>query len=274
MTDQSPFRPAALEMTRVFTVAPEVLWRALTDPARLALWWGPRGTRCTACALDLRPGGAWRTDMRAADGSEWVLHGVCAEVSPPHRLVYSWAIGAETAPGSTVTLDIAARGRGSELRLRHEGLAPEAREGHERGWTGAFESLGDHLAGPLLRPNPVGWTTVPVADMDRAVAFYNAVFGLSLRAEAMGDEVMAMFPTDPAAPGSGGALWKGESDLKPGDARPESFFACAGDLAEALSRIEAAGGGVLRGKTSIGPNGFVAHALDTEGNRFGLHWDM
>lgn len=42
------------------------------------------------------------------------------------------------------------------------------------------------------------------------------------------------------------------------------------DLEAPLSRVEMAGGKVLVPKTSLGPNGFMAQFLDTEGNRVAL----
>ena len=43
------------------------------------------------------------------------------------------------------------------------------------------------------------------------------------------------------------------------------------DLSVTLSKVEAAGGKILLPKTAIGPNGFMAHFTDTEGNKIGLH---
>lgn len=43
------------------------------------------------------------------------------------------------------------------------------------------------------------------------------------------------------------------------------------DLSEPLARVDAAGGKVLLPKTAIGGNGFMAHFLDTEGNKIALH---
>jgi len=43
------------------------------------------------------------------------------------------------------------------------------------------------------------------------------------------------------------------------------------DLSIALSKVESAGGKILLPKTAIGPNGFMAHILDTEGNKVALH---
>ena len=37
------------------------------------------------------------------------------------------------------------------------------------------------------------------------------------------------------------------------------------------SRVEAAGGKIMKPKMPIGPHGFIALVFDTEGNLFGLH---
>jgi predicted enzyme related to lactoylglutathione lyase len=38
-----------------------------------------------------------------------------------------------------------------------------------------------------------------------------------------------------------------------------------------LARVEAAGGTIEMPKTPIGPNGFIAFIIDTEGNQVGIH---
>ena len=48
------------------------------------------------------------------------------------------------------------------------------------------------------------------------------------------------------------------------------YFGCD-DCAVEGSRVAAAGGRVHREKMSIGEYGFIVLAVDTEGNRFGLH---
>jgi predicted enzyme related to lactoylglutathione lyase len=48
------------------------------------------------------------------------------------------------------------------------------------------------------------------------------------------------------------------------------YFNCA-DCATEASRVVKAGGRLQREKISIGQYGFVALAIDTEGNMFGLH---
>ncbi|HQR04561.1 MAG: SRPBCC family protein [Proteobacteria bacterium] len=63
------------------------VFRAFTDPARLALWWGPRGFSNTFHEFDLRPGGYWRFIMHGPDGTDYPNESVFVEVTAPERVV-------------------------------------------------------------------------------------------------------------------------------------------------------------------------------------------
>ena len=54
----APVDTLAMEFTREFDAPREVVFRAWTDPVRLAQWWGPHGFSNPVCELDPRPGGA------------------------------------------------------------------------------------------------------------------------------------------------------------------------------------------------------------------------
>ena len=75
-------------IAREFDAPPEVLWRAWTDPAHVAQWWGPKGLTTRVEALDARPGGRYRFVMQL-DRVEYPMHGTFSEVVPPQRLVYT-----------------------------------------------------------------------------------------------------------------------------------------------------------------------------------------
>lgn len=47
-----------LVIARVFDVPRELLWKACTEPERMARWWGPKGFTVRVSKMDLRPGGA------------------------------------------------------------------------------------------------------------------------------------------------------------------------------------------------------------------------
>lgn len=123
-----------------------------------------------------------------------------------------------------------------------------------------------------MENNPVGWFEIYVQDMARAQKFYESVLGVKL--ERLGDptdesiEMMA-FPMDMERPGASGALVK-VSGFPSGGNSTLVYFNCV-DCAEQASRVVSAGGKLQREKMSIGEYGFVALAIDTEGNMFGLH---
>jgi uncharacterized protein YndB with AHSA1/START domain len=72
---------------RTFATPRELVWRAWTDPKRLARWWGPSAVTNPVCELDVRPGGAFRIVMRLPDGVDYPIRGVFREVVRPERLV-------------------------------------------------------------------------------------------------------------------------------------------------------------------------------------------
>ena len=76
---------------RMIPSPPEVLFALWTKPAQLLKWWAPEGYEPSVHALDVRPGGHWRTTLRRSDGSLVATSGVYRIVEPPHRLSFTWA---------------------------------------------------------------------------------------------------------------------------------------------------------------------------------------
>ena len=128
--------------------------------------------------------------------------------------------------------------------------------------------------------NPFAWIEIYVDDMPRAQKFYESVLNIKMQPAAMpvGMEAepgsddhfeMVFFPGDMNAPGVSGSLAK-SAMFRPGSSGTLPYFACD-DCDVELSRVEAAGGKVVRGKMSIGEYGFCGICIDTEGNTIGLH---
>jgi len=127
-----------------------------------------------------------------------------------------------------------------------------------------------------MNSNPVGWFEIYVADMRRAQQFYEAVLSVSLEALQVpsddSDEMalsMLAFPSNMEAYGASGALVQMEG-APVGQNSTLVYFSCD-DCAVEASRVDDAGGTLEREKMSIGDYGFIALAIDTEGNMFGLH---
>ena len=124
-----------------------------------------------------------------------------------------------------------------------------------------------------MNSNPVVWFEIYCSDIQRAKSFYEAVLGLELQhlpSPAEDGFVMYAFPGDPQGGGATGALAS-----MPGEEQPKGngtivYFSCE-DCSVEASRVDAAGGSIMKDKFSIGPYGFVALVNDTEGNVIGLH---
>jgi uncharacterized protein len=116
--------------------------------------------------------------------------------------------------------------------------------------------------------NPVFHFEIPVTDMDRAVAFYEAVFGNQLTREIVDGYEMAFFPRADGQPGASGALAKGDV-YRPSHDGPVIYFDVP-DIDAVLARAAAQGSKVLYPKKDIGAAGFVAEIEDSEGNRIAL----
>jgi predicted enzyme related to lactoylglutathione lyase len=120
-----------------------------------------------------------------------------------------------------------------------------------------------------MASNAVCWFEIYVQDMARARAFYEAVLQVQLQLlNPAGPELWA-FPQALTSHGSGGALARMEG-MPSGGNSTLVYFSCV-DCAVEASRIEAAGGRIMKAPFSIGQYGTIALAFDTEGNLFGLH---
>ncbi len=120
------------------------------------------------------------------------------------------------------------------------------------------------------KPVTVGWFEIPTADMERAINFYETVFGCKLDRNKMGDFDMAWFPWDDEMKGAGGSLVHHEM-YTPSQEGTLVYFSSE-DINTELDRVEDAGGTIMREKTEISPDiGYMAFFTDTEGNRIALH---
>lgn len=117
--------------------------------------------------------------------------------------------------------------------------------------------------------NPVGYFEIPVTDLDRAIVFYQNVFGYEFERELVDGNEMAWFPMVEDAPGISGALAKGESYIP--STQGSRLYFNTDNIDDVLAKVHASGGRTLYPKTSIGELGWVAEFEDTEGNRIALH---
>jgi uncharacterized protein len=117
--------------------------------------------------------------------------------------------------------------------------------------------------------NPINWFEIYVQDMERAKAFYEAVFGVQLTKLEGTEFEMWAFPMRQDGFGASGSLVK-IPGYPSGANSVVIYFSCA-DCAVEAKRAVQAGGRVETGKKSVGQYGYIALVIDTEGNIIGLH---
>ena len=114
--------------------------------------------------------------------------------------------------------------------------------------------------------NQIVWCDIPVKDLDRAIKFYSAVLGQNVSKEIVGEITFGLLPD--AYSGVSGSL---VLDAKPSADGPMIYMNCDQRLDAAIATVEKNGGKILQPKHQIGPHGFRAIVLDSEGNRIALH---
>lgn len=143
-----------LVLDRSIDVPRELVWKALTQPEHVAVWFTPRPWTVSHCEIDLRPGGMFRTVMKSPEGDEFPNVGCYLEIVPNERLVWTDALlpGYRPAenPFMTAIITLATEGTGTrytavavhrdvEGRTKHEGM------GFFEGWGKALEQLVAHV---------------------------------------------------------------------------------------------------------------------------------
>lgn len=138
-----------LSLSRVIDAPREEVFEAWTT--QFTRWWGPHGMTTPVCEMDLRPGGVFRTVMRAPDGTEYPTKGIFLEVTAPSRIVFTDAFGPgwepspdifftaittfEPLPGGKTCYTARALHWTEESRASHEAM------GFYQGWGESLERL-------------------------------------------------------------------------------------------------------------------------------------
>ena len=138
-------------------VPPEAVFRAFTNPAELAQWWGAEGVyRTERWEVDLRPGGKWKSYIAATGGDEMAdprtpedqtVGGEYITVDPPRVLEFTWSPSWDGFAVSTVRCEIEPTATGSRLTLVHSGFAgkPDMATSHGEGWVRVLTWLSECL---------------------------------------------------------------------------------------------------------------------------------
>lgn len=118
----------------------------------------------------------------------------------------------------------------------------------------------------------IDWFEIPVRDMERSQAFYEAVLQTRLQRENYAGPGIQMAVFAGEGDAVKGALMAGHPVLQTGVCGTLVYLHAGTSLDATLQRVEAAGGQIAMGKLALPEGlGFMAHMLDVDGNRIGLH---
>jgi uncharacterized protein YndB with AHSA1/START domain len=148
-TQQQP-ADRVLVITRVFDAPRSLVFEAWTAKEHLDQWCAPRGFTIPWSEGELRPGGSWRSCMRAPDGTEYRLRGTYREIVQNERLVFThtWEEDDGTlGPETIVTVRFADEDGKTRLTFEQGPFkSVESRDAHRGGWTECLERLAEHAA--------------------------------------------------------------------------------------------------------------------------------
>ncbi len=141
-----------LELVREIGVAPDLVWRAWTEPELLKQWFAPAPWSIAAASLDLRPGGAFAMTMQSPDGEQFPSVGCYLEVVPNERLVWTESMDPGYRP-KTIDMPLSAileleplanggtRYRAIAIHQDPAGVKQHEEMGFHEGWGAAADQL-------------------------------------------------------------------------------------------------------------------------------------
>src|SRR6266550_1220259 len=121
--------------------------------------------------------------------------------------------------------------------------------------------------------NTLCWTDIPTIDLERAVKFYSAVLGKEVSKMSEQGFEYGLLPHEEQ--NASGCLCVASDSAgqenKPSQNGPLVYLSVEGRLDDAVKAVKTNGGKLLQEKHQLGPHGFRALIVDSEGNRIALH---
>jgi hypothetical protein len=119
-----------------------------------------------------------------------------------------------------------------------------------------------------MSQNTFCWADIPVTNLDRAIKFYSAVLKGEVKKDSFGEMSFGLLPHYESNVSGCLVVMK---DNQPSQTGPLVYFSVEGRLDDAIVQVREHAGKILQEKHQIGPHGFRAIIVDSEGNRVALH---
>jgi uncharacterized protein YndB with AHSA1/START domain len=136
----------SVQVRRRFEAPRERVFRAWVEREALRQWWGQGPAETNISRLEPQVGGGFRFETRSPDGQHTVTSGRYLEVTPPERLVFTWASSITDNQETLVTVEFVAHGEATEVTLTHDRFPSAAMAArHQHGWGTLLERLAGAL---------------------------------------------------------------------------------------------------------------------------------
>ncbi|WP_150267480.1 SRPBCC family protein [Paenibacillus tepidiphilus] len=155
----TPGKKRTDKATRIIQATPQQIYKALVDPAALAVWLPPKGMKGEMLEFDARVGGFYRmaltylemdasTQGKTTEDTD-VVEGKFLEFSPDQRVVQLIEFESDDpayAGEMTMTWSLAAVAEGTAVTILCENV-PEGirKEDHDEGLRSSLENLSDYI---------------------------------------------------------------------------------------------------------------------------------
>jgi uncharacterized protein YndB with AHSA1/START domain len=152
MSDSTPAAAADQQIliTRIFDAPREEVFRAWTDPAEVAAWFGPEqfDTPPDQVRIDLRVGGRYELTMvQRGSGAEFPIGYDILELVEPELIILRSDPMPEAGMHEPTVVRVELHDHGAKTRMTLSDGPYPAGSGHaEAGWQAAFDKLGALVA--------------------------------------------------------------------------------------------------------------------------------
>ncbi len=109
-----------MEVTHLFDVPREKLFRAMNDPQHIPEWWGPAYLTTRVERYEAKAGGSWRFIQQGETGEQHAFHGVFHSFEAPERMVMTFEYEGE--PGHVVLQTMTFEDLGGKTLLREHSV--------------------------------------------------------------------------------------------------------------------------------------------------------
>ena len=152
MSGEAALNVNEVKVSAWYAVDVHQAFAAWTDPAKIAVWFGPENYRAEVLEMEVKIGGRWRFKMISQSGDVSHHRGRYLAIEPDKLLSFTWESeedrdltgGRETR----VSVHFCAEAGGTRVTLVHERLPTlQAKQALEFGWSSGIPKLRRLLEG-------------------------------------------------------------------------------------------------------------------------------